>query len=106
MDLIGTFSTQDWGTVTAKRSRYAEGGTAVLLFTADGEPLGALSTNFWMISRILPSKCFYLKDWSENAQLAVDALASPLFRLRKDLPWADNGSIRAMACEIVEARHE
>lgn len=101
METIGTFPTPEWGLVTAKRSRYAEGGTAVLLFTADGEPLATLSTNLGAPSRALPPECFYLKDWSENAELAERALTSPLFKYRFDLPEIRSGFIFAFACEIL-----
>lgn len=102
---IGTFPSQAWGIITAKRTRYAEGGTAVLLFAQDGEPLGKLSTNLGAPTRALPPNCFHLKDWSENAKLAEEALESPLFRLRDDLPEIESGFVSVMACEIVGADH-
>lgn len=105
LTIIGTFLARNWGLVTAKRTRYAEGGTAVLLFTAAGEPLGKLSTNLGAPTRALPSNCFHLKDWSENTRLAEDALESPLFRLRGDLPEVESGFVSVMACEIVGADH-
>ena len=107
MKLVGKFQSARWGTVVALRAHYcsADGPTAIVLETADGEPLGKLSVNMYKPycshdSRDLPDDCFYVKRWSENEEIAVEALASGLFIERPDLPQATSGEVSAPVWEI------
>lgn len=67
---------QIWGEdVQLKIGTYANGGTAVMLETTDGEPFGTISVWF-PESQGLPRDVVYVKDWSENepvVPLLVDA---------------------------------
>ena len=55
---------------------YQTGGTAVIL-TQDGQCFATLSVNFPEVE--LEHNEFAVKTWSENEQVAADALASGLF---------------------------
>jgi hypothetical protein len=101
-DKLGTFRSQEWGTVAVYRTTYADGALAVVLESDDdGEPLAKLSVNL-SDSLDLPLDCFYVKDWSENMQLATEALKSGLFILRAGIPSAHIGSIVADVWQIKE----
>ncbi len=107
-NLIGMFQSKTFGTVLAIRATYEgpDGPTAVLL-EADGEALGVLSVNMYkpessQDSKDLQKDCFYVKNWSENAQLAEDAAKSALFVLRADLPEARSGFVSSPVWQIVE----
>jgi hypothetical protein len=108
MKPIGTFNSKRWGKVTVLRSTYGspQGPVAVVLQHEDGEPLATLSVNMYKPecsedSRDLPPNCFYAKDWSENEEIAREALASGLFRIPENLPPARSGFVVAEAWEIV-----
>lgn len=74
------FSTRHFGTATVVRSTYAENGEmAVTLFNDDGEELAVLSVNLPASSRLLGENEFFAKTWSENEEIAEDALASGVF---------------------------
>lgn len=74
----------------------ADGPLAVLLVTLDGKELVTkLSVNLDE-SKDLPENCFYLKWWSENYEIAGDALASGWLKPRYDLPLAKSGLITAI----------
>lgn len=107
-NLIGMFQSKTYGTVLAIRAHYEgpDGPTAVLL-EAGGEALGVLSVNMYkpacsQDSKDLPKDCFYVKNWSENADLAAEAADSTLFVLRADLPEARSGFVSAPVWQIVE----
>ena len=75
------FSTRRFGTATVVRSTYAEDGElAVTLFNDDGEELAVLSVNLPASSHLLGENEFFAKTWSENEEIAEDALASGIFR--------------------------
>jgi len=108
MKKIGGFNSARWGAVTALRGTYEgpKGPAAVVLTLEDGEPLATLSVNMYrpecsQDSRDLPADCFYVKQWSENEELAAEALASGLFMQRADLPVAESGFVDAPAWQIV-----
>jgi hypothetical protein len=106
MTIIGTFQSPRWGKVIAHREAYPGGAAAVLLLCEDGEPLAKLSVNMYRPvcshdSRDLPPGCFYMKDWAENAEIAVEAVESGLFKARDDLPSAASGFVWADVYEIV-----
>lgn len=104
---VGTFQSRRWGRVHVQRATYdsATGPTAVVLTLDGGEPLGKLSVNMYRPecshdSKDLPADCFYAKTWSENEELAVDAMASGLFVRRDDLPKASSGFVDASVWQI------
>lgn len=107
-ELIGTFQTKDYGQARAFKATYgAPNGPIAVLLEADGEPLATLSVNMYkpecsQDSRDLPGACFYVKNWSENEQIAKDAANSGLFVLRADLPEARSGFVSAPVWQIVE----
>ncbi len=75
------FSTRHFGTATVARSSYSESGDlAVTLFNDDDEELAVLSVNLPESSHLLGENEFFAKTWSENEEIAEDALASGIFR--------------------------
>lgn len=107
MKQIGTFNSPRWGTVHVRRATYgrADGPTAIVLTGDDGEPLATLSVNLYRPdcshdSRDLPPDCFYAKCWSENEQLAEDALKSGLFLQRDDMPAGRSGFVIAPVWQL------
>lgn len=103
MKLIGKFQSQQWGEVEAHWSYYlSEGGPAAVIMTLpDGRYLATLSVNLEGHSKRLPENCFYVKDWSENHELAEEAARSGLFKARPDIPKVHSGFVTAGAWEIV-----
>jgi hypothetical protein len=106
--VIASFASREWGVVRTARSTYAEAGgpLAVMLLTESGELLTKLSVFMYRPecsedSRDLPPDCFYLKNWSENEELAAEALAAGLFKLRPDLPTSLSGWVEAPAAELL-----
>jgi hypothetical protein len=104
-DQIGTFESKRWGKVIAYRDAYAyDNSLAVSLVSWDSEmemnvPLSTLSVHVETSPDLGPN-CFYAKDWSENAGLAKEALASGLFKVREDLPPVKTGFVIARVWEI------
>jgi len=108
MKKIGSFNSPRWGAVIVSRATYggATGPLAVILKLEDGEPLATLSVNMYRPecsrdSTDLPPDCFYVKQWSENEELAAEAMASGLFVQRDDLPVAESGWVEAPVWQIV-----
>lgn len=108
MRVIGNFQSRRWGAVRVVRATYegSKGPTAIVLQCDDGEPLATLSVNMYTPecshdSTALPADCFYVKQWSENEELAKDAMASGLFKLRDDLPAARSGYVSAPVWQLV-----
>ena len=104
---IGSFQSKQWGTVLVERGHYlaADGPLAVYLLSEDGAPLATLSVNMYRPdcskdSRDLPPDCFYVKAWDENEDLAAEALAAGIYRLRPDLPTAYSGFVEAQAATL------
>ncbi len=77
---------------------YAEGTLAVQAIDRDGMPFATLSVN---MSLPMPDGAFYLKDWSENAQVAEAFIASGLIVPAPDVPDASNGFVSAKAYRLV-----
>ncbi len=109
MNELGTFQSKRCGPVRVLRSTYKteDGPTAITLITDDGEPLATLSVNMYKPecshdSADLPRDCFYVKTWGGNEELAQEALASGLFRLRTDLPEASSGFVTAPVWQIAK----
>lgn len=75
-----TFTSRIFGTVTVTKSTYAVNeALAVELFDNQGEPIAVLSVNLPEESYLLGPNEFFVKTWSENEEIARDALASGLF---------------------------
>jgi hypothetical protein len=77
-NFIGSFTSARWGRVEAHRREYALGGSAVVLIDSDGARLATLSTRLEGPTPGWPR--FWAKAWSENEELAREALVSGLFR--------------------------
>ena len=65
-----------YGDMDVEVTTYKTGGTAVIL-NQDGQRFATLSVNFPEVE--LGEGEFAVKTWSENEQVAADALASGLF---------------------------
>ena len=109
MKPFGTFVSAHWGVITVLKGHYLSdfGPVAVVLEDSDGERLATLSVNMHepdmgADSRDLPPNCFYAKEWSENQEIAKEALVSGLFKVREDKSRARSGFMTARAWEIVE----
>ncbi len=107
METVGYFQSERWGRVEIVRAQYgtAKGATAIQLYLESGEPLATLSVNMYkpecsQDSTELPADCFYAKTWSENEEIAKEALESGMFALRKDLPAARSGFVMADVWQI------
>lgn len=101
-----TFESAKWGTVKVLRGMYHNGTLAVHLTSRNPEdeyddPLATLSVNFDH-SVDLPANCFHVKDWSENAELAEEAMASGLFKRREDLPPFHSGFVVSEVWEFLK----
>lgn len=108
MNLIGTFPSARWGTVQVHAATYEgpDGPLAVVLTDTDGQLITKLSVNMYRPScsadsQDLPKDCFYMKDWSENQEIAAEALKSNLFKHRPDLPISVSGHVWAEVFQIV-----
>lgn len=106
MKQIGTVQSS-YGTARIFTSNYGgpDGPLAVVLELEDDVPLGVLSVNMYRPdcshdSKDLPANCFYVKQWSENEDIARDAFKTGLFKLRDDLPVARSGFVSAPVWEI------
>ena len=76
-----SFPTRRFGTATVVMQTYEHGGNrAVELVDGNGEPIFMLSVNLPESSHLLREREFFVKTWSENAEIAEDALASGMFR--------------------------
>jgi hypothetical protein len=107
---IGEFQSTRWCVVDVVQSTYlsADGPTAILLESGEHGPLCRLSVNMYrpdcsQDSRELPPNCFYMKDWGQE-DLAAEAQASGLFKLRTDLAPAESGHVQAQAWEIIATK--
>lgn len=106
----GLFMSRTWGRVVALAGAYgdADGPTAVVLQSTDGEPLATLSVNMCEpdashLSCDLPEGVFFVPIWNLSAGLREDALLSGLFKARPDIPGAECGFVCAPAWQIVWA---
>ena len=76
-----SFSTRYFGEAHVMTNAYHVGGKlAVELFDDNGELIAALSVNMPECSRQLGSGEFFAKTWSENGEIAAEALASGIFQ--------------------------
>ena len=67
-----------YGDMDVEVTTYKTGGMAVIL-TQDGQRFATLSVNFPFPEVELEEGEFAVKTWSENEEIAEDALASGLF---------------------------
>jgi hypothetical protein len=75
-----SFATRDFGNVTVITSTYRNGDSvAVELVDENGESIATLSVNIPERAHLLGDGEFFAKTWSENAEIAEDALASGIF---------------------------
>ena len=76
-----SFATRQFGQSHVITLAYEHGGgIAVELVDEHGEPIAFLSVNLPEFAHELGEPEFFAKTWSENAQLAEDALVSGIFR--------------------------
>lgn len=69
-----------YGNVTLRFAEYGNGMTAIRLIDAeDGSPMAMLTVNLPNQTEALGEGEFYVKTWSENAEIAHAALQSGLF---------------------------
>ena len=74
-------STRSFGTLHVITGAYRhDGRLAVELVHEDGEPVATLSVNMPESAHLLGEGEFFAKTWSENEEIAEDALASGIFR--------------------------
>jgi hypothetical protein len=91
------------------RATYAEGNLAIQAFDVDGVPYATLSVNFpaelLRDAGILDDPdAFYLKDWSENAGIALDLLRSGLVEPHPTIEPIRSGHVTARAYRLKENR--
>ncbi|MEO5368198.1 MAG: hypothetical protein H7831_17965 [Magnetococcus sp. WYHC-3] len=85
MDLIGKFESGEFGTVSVLFGKYPYSGEPqVLLELSGGEALARLSVDLtdqgYVVSVVAERPgCFFAKTYSENREIAAEALASGLF---------------------------
>lgn len=111
--MLRTFNSREFGLVRIETKTYAgNGALAIELWEHPGDtepwdaPICKLSVNIPERVKDLPPNCFFLKDWSENAEIALAAKRSGWFRRREDVRPAECGWITAEAWELLEEREE
>jgi len=72
--------TTSYGVANVVTTRYNDGNLAVLLNDKFGSPLAKLSLKLPDCGLELGENQFFAKTYSENAEIAEDALASGLFK--------------------------
>jgi hypothetical protein len=102
-NVIGQITT-DGTEVDLIRHQYVGGALSVVAYVVEGgvrtERYATLSVNIVGRSEHLPRETFFAKDWSENTQLAKDALASGLFEIVEAIAPAATGYVNAKAWRI------
>lgn len=74
------FQTTSYGTAFIRILSYHNDATAIQLVDADEEPIATLSLNLPTDTHLLGPDEFFAKIYSENEQIAIDALRSGLFQ--------------------------
>ena len=75
-----SFATRLCGTANVVTNTYQRGGKLSVELVADsGEEIAMLSVNMPERSHLLGDGEFFAKTWSENEEIAEDALASGIF---------------------------
>jgi hypothetical protein len=93
------FKTSSFGVARVKTSQYSDGNLAILLEDEFGSPLSKLSVNMPDSAYLLSENQFFAKTYSENEELAQDALASGLFRQTNTI--VKNGWVSCPVWEIL-----
>ena len=76
-----SFTSRSFGKVNVITGAYQHGGKLAVELVADsGEDIATLSVNMTKCSQLLGDGEFFAKTWSENEEIATDALASGIFR--------------------------
>jgi hypothetical protein len=78
------FESSEYGLVSVIEGKYENGLIALLIQDVYGEPIAKLTVNIpnhveSHIKSMIENDEFFVKTWSENEQIAKDALASGLF---------------------------
>lgn len=109
--MLRTFQTRDFGLVRIETKTYASNGAiAIEIWEHPGDtepwdaPICKLSVNIPERAKDLPPFCFFLKDWSENKEIAAAAKRSGWFRRREDVQSAQSGWVVADVWELLEKR--
>lgn len=74
------FKTTSFGVAKVQKTTYNDGNLAVTLSDSFGSPLAKLSVNLPDNAYLLGENQFFAKTYSENEEIAQDALASGLFK--------------------------
>jgi hypothetical protein len=76
-----SFNTRYFGRAVVVKDTYQNGDKlSVELIDEGGELIAVLSVNIPEFSHLLGENEFFVKTWSENQEIAEDALASGIFR--------------------------
>ena len=76
-----SFNSRSFGKVNVITNTYRHGGKLSVELVADsGEEIAVLSVNMPERSPLLGDGEFFAKTWSENEEIAADALFSGIFR--------------------------
>lgn len=86
--------------LTAELGQYPNGATGLKLTGDYGTPYGTLSVNIVEASDKLPKNQIYVKDWSENEDIAIDAIHQGLIKLVDDGKPFATGHVVAKVYEI------
>jgi hypothetical protein len=74
------FKSSLFGLVQLVKSYYRGGRMALRVTDMEGLPLAILTVNIPQAEHLLKKNEFFVKTWSENAEIAADALKSGLFK--------------------------
>lgn len=88
-------------TLRLREARYGNGNLAVEAIDLQGESYAVLSVNMPPYDA-LPEGVFFLKDWSENAEIAAAFIESGLIEIARDVDARTSGFIAAEAYRFVE----
>lgn len=97
---IGTVKTH-LGLAVAYREAYALGGLAIRLLDSETSELIATLSVWVEETPSLPANHFYAKEWSENARIAAECLASGLFALAPEFPVVSTGFVTTRVWRII-----
>lgn len=93
------FKTSSFGVARVKTTQYTNGNLAILLEDEFGSPITKLSVNLPDSAYLLNDNQFFAKTYSENEELAKDALASGFFKQTNTI--VKNGWVSCPIWEIV-----
>lgn len=93
------FNTTSFGVAKVQKTTYNDGNLAINLTDSFGSPLAKLSVNLPDNAYLLSENQFFAKTYSENSEIAKDALASGLFRQTNTI--VRNGWVECPIWEIL-----